>query len=137
MSKYGLQRRKQQRKDAKNQVVDLSIPWTIDQTEPLDRQDLSDQVSATSRIIQRTKRYQRNNMLVQFAVVYSVFIDKEWIERLCIDTCNHGTVHRHRDGDHQSEPELIRLIRSPRDIQECVWDAVDEAYDLLNEEEGR
>lgn len=137
MTKYGWQQRKKQRKDDKNQLVAQTAPWTYDKSEPVDKRDLAEEVSATSRISQRTVRYESNNMLVEFAVVYSVFIEKQWIERLCIDTCNHGTVHRHRDGDHTSPPDVIREIRSPQDVQECFWDAVGEAYDQLNEEEGQ
>lgn len=74
-------------------------------------------------------------MLAEFAVTVSEHDGVRWVERLCIDTCNHGTVHRHRDGDHRSEPEVIRPIEAALDVQQGLSDALDEAYDLVDDEE--
>lgn len=75
-------------------------------------------------------------MPVEFAVVVSRRNGDKWDELLCIDTCHRGTVHRHRNGDHDAEPEHILDIYSPREIQIGLSDAIDEAYDFVNEQEG-
>ncbi len=86
MSKYGWQRRKQQRRDREGVLSAQTLPWAYDKSEALDRQDLSEEVSATSRISPANCPVpEEQGMLVEFAVVYSVLIDGMWIERLCID----------------------------------------------------
>jgi len=82
------------------------------------------------QISQRTVRYANTSTIIEFAVTYSVRTGEDgWREILCIDTCNHDSVHRHRDGDH-SRHEPIEFIHDQGVIQEQFWEAVGEAYAL-------
>lgn len=74
-------------------------------------------------------------MLVEFAVVLvRLDANDEWQEILCIDTCNHGTVHRHRE--RHAEPETIVDITSARVIQEQHGIAIDEVCDRYERDWG-
>jgi len=66
-------------------------------------------------------------MLVEFAVLTHVLQDGERVERLCIDTCHRGSVHRHDHGNHAFYTE-IETIDSPDTIQSNLRLAIDEAY---------
>lgn len=84
------------------------------------------------KITQRVVKYAGTNEVVEFAVTYSIRRDNgKWAEVLCIDTCHHGTVHRHRDGDHESPPEAIVVIYEQPVLHDALWKAIDEAYDAV------
>ena len=136
--KYGRNNRRQSRRQlaAQKRELEAERSWLPDADEPTEEQTVPTEVTATARVTQRTVRYVRTGMLCEFAVVVSEHDGRGWAERLCIDTCKHGTVHRHRNGDHKSDPETIRNIESASDIQQGLSDALDEAYDLINDEEG-
>lgn len=68
-----------------------------------------------------------NRQLVAFAIVLSRRVGDRPIEIVCIDTLNHGCVHRH-DGDHSAPYREIRAIGSQQDVQESFNDAYDEVY---------
>lgn len=119
-------------------VDELLPPWQPDPDEPWDEQSDVVQPDATTRIVSRYRRQARNGMLIEFAVTLSILDqDGQWCEVLCIDTTNHGSVHRHRDNDHTSPPEVIAEITSPDVIQEHHQAAIDEAYDRYIEERDR
>ena len=69
-----------------------------------------------------------NQQLVAFAVVLSRKVGDRSLEVVCIDTLNHGCVHRH-DGDHNAPFKVVRQISSQQDVQESFHDAYDEVYD--------
>ncbi|HWU30179.1 MAG TPA: hypothetical protein VN041_13940 [Microbacterium sp.] len=73
------------------------------------------------------RRVTWNEQLVAFAVVLSRKIGERSLEIVCIDTLNHGCVHRH-DGDHNAPFKAIRAISSQQDVQESFHDAYDEVY---------
>ncbi|MDR6572331.1 hypothetical protein J2X60_000967 [Curtobacterium sp. 320] len=135
-NKYGRQKRAQQRRDeaALLDAHDQSERWTRDPTEPVWEQEPFVEIGDV-RIYQRTVRYESTNEVVEFAVTVTRREGGSWREMLCIDTRHRATVHRHWNGDHDSEPEHIRDIYSTRDIQIGLVGAVDEAYDFVNEQE--
>jgi len=45
--------------------------------------------------VQREVRLEANGMLTEFAIVVLEVVEGQDIELLCIDSCNHGSVHRH------------------------------------------
>lgn len=125
-----------ERQAKRNQQGATDVPvWTPDDAEPTYTRWTTDNIDNTTRITDRVVRYYSNDQMVQFAVVLDAYIDGDWHETLCIDTC-HGTVHRHRDGDHVSEPENIGPL-DPDDIEGRHWDAISEAYDQWNARENR
>lgn len=69
-----------------------------------------------------------SGQLVAFAVVLSRKVGDRSLEIVCIDTLNHGCVHRH-DGDHNAPFKVVRAISSQQDVQESFHDAYDEVYD--------
>src|SRR6218665_1834483 len=106
--------------------------WNPDTKECCHRKTATNELSATVRVTIRTKRYERTGMLVEFAVLTHVLQDGEWVERLCIDTCHRGSVHRHDHGNHASYTE-IETIDSPKSIQSNLSPAIDEAYAVAEE----
>lgn len=108
----------------------VTVPaWAPDPDEETWERRTTDPIDNTSQISDRVVRYMRNNQLIEFAVIYEEFEDGEYRERLCIDTCNHGTVHRHVNGDHDSEPAHIGDL-DPDTLEERHYEAIAEAYDL-------
>lgn len=136
-NKYGRQKRAQQRRDeaALLDAHHQSELWSPEPDEPKWEQEAFNEVGSL-RIYQRTVRYESTNELVEFAVTVTRREGTVWRELLCIDTRHRATVHRHWNGDHDSEPEHIRDIYSTRDIQIGLAQAVDEAYDFVIEQEG-
>lgn len=136
MSKYGksnwLKGRRASRASAA--AAESGIVWAPKSGEPTFEKRNTTQINATTKVSSRTVHFAQSNLIVEFAVVVSRFVDGAWTEVLCIDSCNHGTVHRHRDGDHGSDPEVIALITSQRIVQDSYWDAIDEAYDEAERE---
>jgi hypothetical protein len=117
-----------ERQAVKNVVGDNVATWAPDPKEPVWVATNQTDPDITTRISDRVVRYDRNGMLIEFAVVLSIFDNGAWREVLCIDTCNHGTVHRHRDGNHDESPEIIATL-DPDDLESRHADAIDEAYD--------
>lgn len=135
--KYGKNNQRQSRRQLAEAKRSLEFvrSWSPAADEPTEEQTVFTDVTATTRITQRTVRYERTGMLSEFAVTVSEHNGCRWTERLCIDSCNHGTVHRHKNGDHKSAPDVIRKIESANDIQQGLSDALTEAYDLVDDEE--
>lgn len=137
MPKYGRQRDRASRRagrDAKRQA-ELDAGWKRPPNEECIERTFDYPLSATMKYVDRTVWTRRENMLVEFAVTL-VQLDAEgvWREVLCIDTCNHGTVHRHRDN--HGEPETIVEVTSARVIQEQHGLALDEVCDRYEKDWG-
>lgn len=128
-TKYGKNQDRDTKRQHRRAIEEATavVPWSPDPSRPTETSTETLQTTSTRRLSQRTVKYQGENRLVEFAVVVTLN-DGVTAEReiLCIDTCNHGTVHRHRDGDHRSR-EDIRVIDSQDVIQDCFWDALEEA----------
>lgn len=134
--KYGKQHRERERRDTRESLAtfDVSAAWSPDPQEPTVEEQETNFISDTVLIAQRTVRYVRNDSIVEFAVVVQEQVGQDqWREVLCIDTCNHGTVHRHRDGDH-TRLEDLAPITDQGVVQDGYWEAVGEAYDLVYNE---
>lgn len=133
MTKYGRQQRDIERRESKQQEQAFLAPstWTPDpELETIDSQETD--YPGNRLVSQRTVKYVRDGLIVEFAVVVKQQdASGEWAELLCIDTCNHGTVHRHVNGDHSDEGrEDISKIETQEDVQNGFWDAIGEAYEL-------
>lgn len=70
-----------------------------------------------------------NGQLVAFAIVLSRKIGDRSIEMVCIDTLNHGCVHRH-DGSHSDPFKVLRPVLTQEDVQESFHEAYDEVYNV-------
>lgn len=134
---FGRQRRNQQRRDdrASRDALEAKNIWHADPFEASEEWSETDYPSATMKISQRTVTLIRNSHVIEFAVVLWVLESGEWSEKLCVDSCNHGSVHRHRDGDH-SRLEVIEVITSQEVLQNHYWEAVGEAYDEIRKLEA-
>ncbi len=136
---FGRQHRRAQRRADKEQkaVFDDSLLWTPDPNEPVDEFRESEPVNATTRISQRTVTYRRDGKIIEFAVVLSTLNSSgEWDEILCIDSCNHGSVHVHRNGNHSDPPEIIEMITNQEVLQNQYWEAIGAAYNEATREKA-
>lgn len=68
-----------------------------------------------------------NGQLVGYAIVWARSVAGRSLEMVCIDTMNHGCVHRH-DGDHATPYKQLRPINTQADVQESFHEAYDEVY---------
>lgn len=112
------------------EVLENPPAWELEAGTPTVESTETVAVDDERQITQRYVKIERTGAIVEFAVVYSK-LDSEgcWQEILCIDTRNHGTVHRHWNGDHTVR-EDIEFIASQETIQNGFWDAVGEVYDV-------
>lgn len=135
MSKYGPQERLRERREAREQLEAFAeeSKWTPDMSRPTEEDRNTAHVTLTGVVAQRVVRDVETQLIVEFAVMYcETQPDGQTAEILCIDSCNHGTVHRHVNGDHGSEPQVIREITTQDDVQDGYWEAVAEVYDRVN-----
>lgn len=83
--------------------------------------------SAHMRMTVREVRFDRNGTLIEFAVVVTRRdVDRVPRAILCIDTCNHGTFHRHSSG--HGPPHVIHEICTPDILSQALSVALDETY---------
>lgn len=136
MARYGRSRSQKSRRDSRSakQAATDELRWKRPPLAECTRRELTVPLSATVQYVDVTTWSNSENMLVEFAVVLSRLVDGKWEEILCIDTCNHGTVHRHRDG--HGDPVEIVEIDSPATIQAAHADAIDEVCDWFEREWG-
>lgn len=136
MSKYGPQRDRSRRRASREAARRAAIDavWERPSDDECVERTFDYWLSATVKYVDRTVWTRRENMLVEFAVVLVQLVDDEWQEILCIDTCNHGTVHRHRE--QHREPEPIVDITSARVIQEQHAIAIEEVCDRYERDWG-
>jgi hypothetical protein len=130
--KYGKNRARQARRHTVSDAAE-DAPWEPTLLHGAIEQLLAYDVGSGLRVTQRTVRCARTGMLVEFAIVVSRLVGDRWSEALCIDTCHHGSVHRHRNGDHTTTPDRLFAIESASDVQRGLSIAIDEAYDLVQE----
>ncbi|MFJ6429728.1 hypothetical protein [Microbacterium maritypicum] len=129
--KYGKQKQRQEDRDHKSALASLDRVerwWPDPEIET--EESVETAYEDDWQISQRTVVYKNTSQIVEFAVTFSRHTgDDEWAEVLCIDTCNHQSVHRHRDGNH-SKLEDIEFISDQDIVQNQYWEAVGEAYAL-------
>jgi len=120
---------RRERQALRNQQGDPTPPtWLPDPAEPYWQETFETHPDLSSTISDRVVRYERTNQLIEFAVILTVERGGAPEEVLCIDTCNHGTVHRHRNGNHTDDPETIATL-DPDELESRHSDAFDECYD--------
>lgn len=100
--------------------------WAPPPIEECDEDRLS--VGLDDAHVLSSRRVLWNSQLVAFAIVLSRRVGERSLEIVCIDTLNHGCVHRH-DGDHNAPFKVVRAISSQQDVQDSFHDAWDEVYD--------
>ena len=73
-------------------------------------------------------------MLVEFAITISEIVDDKDVELLCIDSCNHGNVHRHRKN--HSELSVVIELLLDNDLDKGFLLAIGEAENFYNDKIG-
>lgn len=86
------------------------------------------------RFVQREVRLESSGMLVEFAVTVSQTIEGRQVELLCIDSCNHGSVHRHLNN--HKEYSAIKELLFEGDLDAGFALAIDEATNFYLEKLG-
>lgn len=132
MTKYGKQRRDEERRDSKRFAAEITSDsrWTPDPTRDTFEVQQTD-FPGDRLVSQRVVKDRESGLILEFAVVVKErTAGDDWVELLCIDTCNHGTVHRHVDGDHSDDARQdIAQVTNQEVVQNGFWDAIGEAYD--------
>lgn len=106
---------------------DVDVSWAPPPLDECDEDRMT--IALDEAYLLSTRRVLWNRQLVAFAIILVRMVGDRNLEIVCIDTMNHGCVHRH-DGDHDSPHTVIRAIGSQVDVQESFHDAYDEVYNV-------
>lgn len=86
------------------------------------------------RLVQREVRLENSGMLIEFAITVSQIVEGKHVELLCIDSCNHGNVHRHLNN--HKEFSVIKELLFEGDLDAGFDLAIDEATNFYLEKLG-
>lgn len=135
--KYGSENDRAARREQKRLLAEQekNLIWWPDRSretfETVDKTPVG--YGALGMVTQRVVKYSGTNEIIEFAVTSARRASNgDWMEVLCIDTCHYGTVHRHRNGDHRSEPEHITQINDQKVFHDEFWKALDEVFDAVD-----